>query len=542
MTENNLRRFYQLLQHFNIKQAYSVNLEQLETILSTSRRNTTIILKNLHQLSWIQWQPSKGRGRSSQLTLCVSWYDVLFQVIHYELNLDRFTLITKLINTYDATVIEALTEAKQQAQSQVCSNQLLIAQYPYLQTLDPVKTIRAAELQVIKSIYDTLLTQDKTGQLQPGIAHTWESKENVLTLWLRKNIVTHHGRILTMDDVIWSLNRLRHEDGPIRHLCESIVDIKADGPYCLTITLKSANVFFPYVLASTNTSIMCQSKELQKIGTGPFKIKKWDKEQLILEQHREYFGVNALIEKITLLHSEQEVYQSLSFNQTSAQSETTEINSFSYLTFNARKDRRLSPQTLSQLYRYLAVKKYQFDTERAVDSLTLQSSTPAPHHVPCPQLIGEIVLAEPHWTIPHLQTMSDWLHHTIRETGLTLKVIELVDISHPESMHDKADLMLIEEIIEQPQEYGLYEWLLISTGLRFTFSPTEMKQHKQHLNAAIGTDKAFLNLKHIEEQLLANERYLPLFIGKEVLTSTQEVQGIQINHSGYADFHQLWIK
>ncbi len=137
--------------------------------------------------------------------------------------------------------------------------------------------------------------------------------------------------------------------------------------------------------------------------------------------------------------------------------------------------------------------------------------------------------------------MADWLHDAIRRTGLELEVIELQAINDPRSVAYLADMLLVEEVVEQPKHYGLYEWLLVSTGLRFTFTEAEMAQHKQALAQAVSDPEPYCRLQQLEQQLYEQRRCLPLFVGREEVTCTQQVQGIQVNSTGYSDFYKLWI-
>ncbi|MCG9775308.1 transporter, partial [Vibrio diabolicus] len=51
------------------------------------------------------------------------------------------------------------------------------------------------------------------------------------------------------------------------------------------------------------------------------------------------------------------------------------------------------------------------------------------------------------------------------------------------------------------------------------------------LQSLLGVEKA------LREQYL----YLPLFVGYEEVTKTQQVRGVQVKNTGYSDLHRLWI-
>lgn len=150
-------------------------------------------------------------------------------------------------------------------------------------------------------------------------------------------------------------------------------------------------------------------------------------------------------------------------------------------------------------------------------------------------------MTEPVWTIPSLIRNTKWLHRVIRSTGLELEVYLVEDISCPEEASHHADLMLVEEVIESPLEYGLYEWLSVSTGLRFALTDQEMEAHQGAIRDAVGADESLQKLTKIEQSLYETKRCVPLFCGQEEVAKAQQVRGVQVNPTGYSDFYKLWI-
>ncbi len=551
MNDTHLRRLNQLLQHYPTGVVHSVSVDKLEEVLASSRRNTSLILKHLVEIGWVKWKPAVGRSKASQLVVLVSFSGALLEVISQELSKGRFTLITRLLEIYgDETVLALASATLKQNQWNESNNHLLITRYPAVDTLDPLKTLRLAELQVIKSVYDTLLKQDAMGNLIPALAHFWKQEERWLTLWLRPDVVAHNGQKLVAEDVVWSLQRLKNTAGPVQYLFECMVAVNVESDHRIVIELNAPNAFFPYVLAMSNSAILCRPERncvnLRKyVGTGPFSVGSWDDEKLTLIRHQHYYSSKALIEQITLSHIDEQVVRAMSFNQKNGATESSVISALSYLTFNPRPKRGVDADTMAQLYTYLAREKRQFDADNCVANVACDTTdgTEQSNALTCvvPALKGNIVLAEPVWTIPYLQAVADWLHDAICRTGLELEVIELQAISEPNTVAHLADIMLIEEVVEQPKPYGLYEWLLVSTGLRFTFTEQEILKHKQALAQAVSDPEPYYRLQQLEKQLYDQRRCLPLFVGREEVTCTQQVQGIQVNSTGYSDFYKLWI-
>ncbi|MCG9682120.1 SgrR family transcriptional regulator [Vibrio sp. Isolate23] len=548
MNDVNIRYLELLLKKYQLNQVYSVGLGELETVLCTSRRNVSTVMGKLANIGWVYWQPAVGRGKSSKLKVKKSLQQVLSIVFLYELEQAQSKVITKLLESYGLVAIRALSVAAEEfneRNEQV--NSVFISSYPWVNTIDPAQTYRASELQVIKSVYDVLIRQDQDGSLLPGLAHHWEQNDNVISLWLRPLIYRHDGELLAIEDVVWSLERLRDYSGPVRDLVSGIETIDITASDKVEITLNFPNKLFIYALAMPYASIICRDQlcfgngYTCHVGTGPYKVDRWNEESLSLKAHNDYYAARALIEKVTLSHNTEIIENALSFNQEVGEVEVESINAFSYLTYHERADSELSLATWDALANYIAQSKYDYDEDNAVEGVDLQQLSENMLPVEPPKLKGRVVIAEPIWTIPSLIRNAKWLHRLIRSTGLELDVHIVEDISHPEAATAHADLMLIEEIVEAPLEYGLFEWLSISTGLRFALNERDMEDHQQRIRQAVSAHVPLVELQKIEQELYESKRCVALFCGKEEVTKVQQVRGVQIRPTGYSDFYKLWI-
>ncbi|EKO3784541.1 SgrR family transcriptional regulator [Vibrio harveyi] len=551
MVDVNLRYLELLLKHFEPYQQYRVTLAELEVVIFTSRRNVSIVMKKLAMYGWVEWQPAIGRGNQNSLNIIVSLQQAITEFLVEELGKGKVSSITKLIDWFGQTAVRALTVASEKVnQLNESKNAVLISSYPWVSTIDPTRTYRHTELHIVKSVYDVLLTQDSDGVVEPSLAHAWKMEGTVMTLWLRPGIYRHDGELLNIQDVVWSLNRLKEANGPVKELWQCIDRVVAETSSCLKIHLKYPNKLFPYMLTTPHASILCrdvsffESGKSYHIGTGRFNISAWNKQSITLQVHKEYFSVRALLDQITLSHGDSNTWNMLSFNQTSDLVEVEKINAFSYLTYRKRADSKLTQKDWHQLADYIGMQKRIYDPDSSVGSICLdvEEHEPISSSVITPPLLqGKVVLAEPVWTIPSLIQHSRWLHKVIQTTGLELEVIVIDDISFPESVSHQADLLLIEEVIEAPFEYGVFEWLLIATGLRFSFDESQMCSLRSKVNEAIASEQVLQSLLNVEKELREQYVCLPLFVGYEEVTKTQQVHGVQVKNTGYSDLHRLWI-
>ncbi|MGF1817875.1 SgrR family transcriptional regulator, partial [Vibrio splendidus] len=256
MNDVNLRHLDQLLKHFEIHLSHSIGLGELEVALCTSKRNVSIVMRKLSEQDWIEWIPAVGRSNPSKLTIKKSLQQAITELLISELNKGSFKLVSRLVDLYGSTAVRALTLATEHLnQTNESSNAVLIASYPWVDTIDPIKTFRHAELHIAKSVYDVLLVQSPDGDLMPSLAHDWVMEDTRMTLWLRPGVYRHDGELLQVQDVVWSIRRLIEGNGPIKELWQCAERVDAVAPNCLVITLKYANKLFPYMLAMSNASI-----------------------------------------------------------------------------------------------------------------------------------------------------------------------------------------------------------------------------------------------------------------------------------------------
>lgn len=551
MTETCLRRLNQLLKKYNQAHIYSTSLDDLECAFSTSRRNTSNILKMLNNLGWIYWKPGIGRGKASTLKITISLHQAVFKTIEKELKSGNFDQIGKLVETYQAVAASALNQAMEQAtRSQEERNALIISQYPWVNQLHPAKTYRFSELQVIRSLYDTLLKIDSSGEIRTHLACEYEVVDACIYLWLRPDIRCHDGLILTVEDVIHSLVNIKEEDGPVKGLFNQIEEVSFDASKgAIVIRLERPNPLFVYCLAIANASIYAKrtidhnDQRCAAIGSGPFSLEHWDNDKLVLTKHQNYFSKRALLQKITLSHQGEELSKHIRYNKQESETESHLIQAFSYLSVNHRQENPVPLETWQALFNYIEHKRYEFKGHCDLKPTCLVGNEDGhSEHHPVPQLEGHIVLTHPKWTIDYLDKLTQWLIGVIEETGLTISTVELSDASRPQIMREQADLFFVEDLVEQPTEFGFYDWLLTGSAMRFAFDDEALEHHVSNVQHTLSHGDIKSQLEKLLKSLRKNCTVLPLFWGQESITSAKEVSGIQIGKTGYSDFYKLWIK
>ncbi|RWP40586.1 MAG: ABC transporter substrate-binding protein [Mesorhizobium sp.] len=142
-------------------------------------------------------------------------------------------------------------------------------------TVDPVDLNSTASLFVSYQLGNRLLERATDGKLASELAESWEPSDSgkTWTFTLRKGVTFHNGKDFTANDMVYSLNRHRGPDtrSGAAGLMKAIKDIKAEGPYQLTVALSAPDVGFPFLM--TNAALIAQPEgedPAKGIGTGPF--------------------------------------------------------------------------------------------------------------------------------------------------------------------------------------------------------------------------------------------------------------------------------
>lgn len=183
------------------------------------------------------------------------------------------------------------------------TNTLIYAQASDPKTLDPVNTDVAEAVHVITNVFDTLITyDDKTIELVPSLAEKWTVSDDgkVWTFTLRNGVLFHDGTQCDAAAVKLTFDRLTQKDHPLlfddvrpyESAYSMIEEIKTPQPLVVEFHLKEPSAIFLTNLAMFPASIVSPTA-LEKIGkkyadapigTGPFKVVQWNRDQQLVLQ------------------------------------------------------------------------------------------------------------------------------------------------------------------------------------------------------------------------------------------------------------------
>jgi peptide/nickel transport system substrate-binding protein len=143
-------------------------------------------------------------------------------------------------------------------------------------SLEPGKLLDHVPMVVQWQIKNNLVEIDHQGKAVPELAESWEPSSDAAK-WvfkIRKGVEFHNGKTLTSEDVLYSINFHRGENSKSagKSQLESIVDLKADDPYTIVVTLDGGNADFPFILSDIHFPIISAGDKEFRTGTGGYEL------------------------------------------------------------------------------------------------------------------------------------------------------------------------------------------------------------------------------------------------------------------------------
>ncbi|MFB6131638.1 MAG: ABC transporter substrate-binding protein [Salinigranum sp.] len=187
---------------------------------------------------------------------------------------------------------------------------LRIPLFQSLSNLEPETYYTAANVIVGQMIYEGLLGFDFNYNPVPRVAKKLpETPDNTTYVFeLRKGVKTHNGKTITAEDVKASYDWIANPDNSTRAGQFSAVDsleivddhtvkFNLSKPQATFVPLLASRLRFNVVTAESRKGLTSKglktkySDDPQGIGTGPFKLAKWEANNLVvLEKFDEYWG------------------------------------------------------------------------------------------------------------------------------------------------------------------------------------------------------------------------------------------------------------
>ena len=176
-------------------------------------------------------------------------------------------------------------------------------------SLDPAEVKDTISYLVLFQMFDTLVREEPDGTIAPALAESWEwnAEATELTMLIRQGVKFHDGTDMTVDDVVYSMNRaiassytsaVSSEFDRMEKVDDTHVKLVLKEPYVATLSC----------LCSANLGIVPQTAgepgggfSKNPVGTGPYKFVSWSEgEKIEMEANEDYWRGAPAIKKLTI--------------------------------------------------------------------------------------------------------------------------------------------------------------------------------------------------------------------------------------------------
>ncbi len=180
--------------------------------------------------------------------------------------------------------------------------------------LDPQHMNDNTSEQVIKMIYNGLLKFNEKSEIVNDLAEDYEVSANGLewTFKLKQEVKFHDGSDFNAEVVKTSFDRVLNKENALNRyqLYEMISEVQVLDDFTVKFVTKEPFGAFPAILAHTSGSILSPkavaefgkdigNTALTTVGTGPYKIVSWKKDQeVVLERFDDYFDEKGVTKTI----------------------------------------------------------------------------------------------------------------------------------------------------------------------------------------------------------------------------------------------------
>lgn len=175
-----------------------------------------------------------------------------------------------------------------------------------LSNLDPQLAATAGIREVLFNIFEGLVKAGPDGSVIPAVASDYERSEDgtTYTFTLREGVTFHNGNPVTIEDVVYSLERCAgsENDGtPLVSAFSNVSKIEAVDDSHVVITLAQPSLEF---LNALTAAIIPKGSgdtiATELIGTGPFRFVSYaPQDNLVMERYDGYWGEAARLDKVT---------------------------------------------------------------------------------------------------------------------------------------------------------------------------------------------------------------------------------------------------
>lgn len=175
-----------------------------------------------------------------------------------------------------------------------------------LDSLDPHKAVNAGTSEVLFNIFEGLMKASPDGGVIPAVASDYEMSDDGLTytFTLREGVKFHNGNEVTLEDVLYSLERCAgsENDGtPLISAFSNVIGIAADEAGRVVVTLAAPSLeFINSMTAAIIPAGSGSTVAASPVGTGPFRFVSYvPQSSMEMVRFADYWGEGAKLDSVT---------------------------------------------------------------------------------------------------------------------------------------------------------------------------------------------------------------------------------------------------
>lgn len=161
---------------------------------------------------------------------------------------------------------------------------------------------------LLYNVYEGLVQLDQDGQIQPGLAESWEVSDDrrTYTFQLVDGATFSNGEEFTAEDAVFSLERVQSDwTVSLKAAMDVVQTAEAVSPTELKVTLKQPSNDWLYRMTTRIGAMFDESGvgdlANDPVGTGPYDVEKWTRgDSLTLARNPDYWGEKPYFESVTL--------------------------------------------------------------------------------------------------------------------------------------------------------------------------------------------------------------------------------------------------
>jgi MarR-like DNA-binding transcriptional regulator SgrR of sgrS sRNA len=555
-----------------------VTVQELSNVLCCTERNVKILLKRMAEENWLTWEPGRGRGNTSTLTFHKDMRTGLTEIFNQLLQNDD---LTGAINLLKENLPEDIKDelhnmldthfGYQEKGQESVKDVLKIPMTRKLSTLDPAFVSVSTESHFARQIYDTLLQYDVKEQVfKPHLAHDYDISSDgcIITFYLRKGVMFHNGKTMTSKDVLYTFQRLKDQNAnsPCQWQTALVIDVSCIGLYTIQFYLKRKTRMFLHFVSSISMAV--QPEDGSKMtGTGPFAVKAYDDDVLVLEANGHYFKERAWLDQIEIWripeNSKVELHYELPESQDEIKGEAVDLLQVgsNYIAFNLNKP------AIVQNWHFRNAVYHLFDIqlmiqEREIDKLIAATSLfpekslenppekkslkQAAKSLQVSGYKGEILKVS-FFDMKYSNEDARWLKKRAEEIGLNLLLhpFPLPDYYKEEVTAD-SDMIIMGEMFEDNVVLAFINFFKHKASFVNRFLAGEEGEKVQRIVDLLmdeeDEEKQKQFMEEIEHFLYENRLVINSYHTYRKKNFPSSLKNVSMNTFGWADFRKLWIK